>query len=64
LKLVNKISKNGMYGDDDHEGSINNHMGGGGPKNFNGQNSLYELANKVGHPLSSSNLNSDNDAEF
>jgi len=25
-----------MYGEDDHDGSINNHMGGGGPKNFNG----------------------------
>lgn len=35
---------------------------------FNGQNSIYELANKVGHQLSSSNLQSithtDNDNEF
>jgi hypothetical protein len=36
---VSKISKNGNFGDDDHEVSINNNMGGGGPKNFNGKNS-------------------------
>jgi hypothetical protein len=57
LKLINKISKNGIYGDEES-------THGGGPKNFNGLNSLYELANKVGHPLSSSNINSDNDADF
>lgn len=32
---------------------------------FNGQNSLYELAQKVGHPGSSANFNStENDGEF
>ncbi len=31
---------------------------GDGGNAFNGQNSLYELAQRVGHPLSSSNVNS------
>jgi hypothetical protein len=31
---------------------------GDGGNAFNGQNSLYELAQRVGHPLSSSNIDS------
>jgi hypothetical protein len=31
---------------------------GDGGNGFNGQNSLYELAQRVGQPLSSSNINS------
>ena len=50
----------------DDQGSVNGQKFGA--FGFNGQNSIYELANKVGHQLSSSNLQSithtDNDNEF
>jgi hypothetical protein len=43
----------------------NTDQGSLGPNNigFNGQNSLYELAQRVGQPLSSSNLNSTSNYE-
>ena len=50
----------------DDQGSLNGQKYGA--FGFNGQNSIYELANKVGHQLSSSNLQSithtDNDNDF
>ena len=49
MKLVNEQPSGIMPNDSDI------HPGGMG---FNGQNSLYELAQRVGQPLSSSNFNS------
>ena len=37
---------------------VNDDVGSGTDGQFNGQNSLYELAQRVGHPLTSSNINS------
>ena len=54
----------------DHLSSAHEDQGSkyGGAFGFNGQNSLYDLANKVGHQMSSSNLasitNTDNEADF
>ena len=62
MKLVNDPSTGLMNNDFATEGGSN--LQGG----FNGQNSLYELAQRVGQPLSSSNFNSmsnlDNENDF